>query len=311
VAVIGYNMAKCVQPQSVPHPHGTKRSVRLTVPCGKCINCFQNKRSDWTLRLLEELKTAESAHFITLTYDDDHIPQPVPELQKKDIQAFLKRLRWRVDKYHKSVEEKRSEALKMSPVRYFVVGEYGPRTLRPHYHGILFNVPNEKVEQWVLSAWSVDSQNLGFVHVGSVTQASIHYTTKYVLDALLSTGNFSDLKDSQGEWKVNPPFSLMSRRPGIGENYVKRYKSHHRNHQVDHYTYPGNIKQRLPRYYKTKIFNEHEREQFAKQNEQKAFEKEENERRKRASKGMSENYVYTQYEKSKENMLKKSKQRKI
>ena len=43
------------------------------VPCGKCLNCLQNKRAVWTFRILQELEVAESARFVTLTYDEKHI----------------------------------------------------------------------------------------------------------------------------------------------------------------------------------------------------------------------------------------------
>ena len=44
------------------------------VPCGKCIYCMETKRSVWTYRILQELKVAETARFVTLTYDEKHIP---------------------------------------------------------------------------------------------------------------------------------------------------------------------------------------------------------------------------------------------
>ena len=46
-------------------------------------------------------------------------------VRKKDIQDWLKRGR-------KNLKDKK--------ISYFITSEYGPRTLRPHYHGILFGV---------------------------------------------------------------------------------------------------------------------------------------------------------------------------
>lgn len=100
--------------------------------------------------------------FVTLTYNEQCMPvfsNGIPTLWKQDVQAFLKRLRKKTDK----------------KLRYYLTGEYGSKTLRPHYHMILFNFPLDQVED-ITDAWG-----LGNVHLGDVTPASIHYTTKYVI----------------------------------------------------------------------------------------------------------------------------------
>ena len=93
---------KCATPIWISETSETKGSY---VPCNRCYACIQTKRSVWTLRLLMELRVAESAHFVTLTYDNQNIPltlqygqQLVQTLIKKDLQDFLKRLRGRITK---------------------------------------------------------------------------------------------------------------------------------------------------------------------------------------------------------------------
>ena len=46
------------------------------IPCGHCIACRINKSSEWATRMMMEVKTQpeNSCWFVTLTYDDDHLP---------------------------------------------------------------------------------------------------------------------------------------------------------------------------------------------------------------------------------------------
>lgn len=73
--------------------------------------------------------------FIPQVKDFD-IPNAVGVLSKSDVQKFFKRLR-RYIEYDKErlLSDLPSEERKF---RYYVCGEYGPTTLRPHYHGIIF-----------------------------------------------------------------------------------------------------------------------------------------------------------------------------
>lgn len=46
----------------------------LVVPCGKCLACLKNKQSSMVVRCLREAEKRGSFAFMTLTYDDDHLP---------------------------------------------------------------------------------------------------------------------------------------------------------------------------------------------------------------------------------------------
>lgn len=63
-----------------------------------------------------------------------------PYLYKKDIQNFMKRFRFHLDKLIKTnshVSQNQSSE-KTEKIRYFATGEYGPIHYRPHYHILLW-----------------------------------------------------------------------------------------------------------------------------------------------------------------------------
>lgn len=220
---------QCPCPISLPDPRGTTTAQRLNVPCGKCPVCLAGKRADWSFRLNEELKSTENAYFITLTYDDEKIPLD-GTLNKRDIQLFNKRLR-----------KKTGDGM-----RFFLAGEYGSTTHRPHYHGIYFNVKKELIED-ITSIWGQ-----GHCHTGTATPASIHYTTKYII-------NFFDWDKTDVRLK---PFVLMSRNPAIGHAYLKRNGQNHYNNMSQYVVNNGHL-QKLPKYYKERIFTASDRERLA------------------------------------------------
>lgn len=210
-----------------------------SVPCGKCNYCLQVKRMEWSFRLNQELKVSDTAHFLTLTYNESTVPykhvvnsdgseDDVPSLHKRDVQLFTKRLR-KEQSYH-------TDAV----LRYYTVGEYGTLGNRPHYHSIMFNMVPETVAK-LPSIWG-----LGLTYIGSVTPASINYVTKYVIN---KNAAYSGL---------DPPFSLMSRRPGIGARYLQTHYKWHRDDMRNYAQVNGQLT-RLPRFYKDRIFTKDEK----------------------------------------------------
>lgn len=223
------------------YPYFYRMATFVYVPCGKCEACLSKRRTAWTMRLNNELKESESCYFITLTYDENHVPWKVinrggyvdyvQHVSKKDCQLFLKRLR---------------KALRPFKVRYFLVSEYGPQTLRPHYHMILFNFPNElksKIYEYIDNAWG-----LGFIQISPISSARINYVTSYCLDS-----------SSLPEY-LDKNFMLCSRRPGIGLSHICDPAI------VDYYTRNMDglailekngkpCKVSMPRYYRDKLFD--------------------------------------------------------
>lgn len=186
----------------VPTGRSGLRYQQLTVPCGGCIQCRVRNARDWAIRCTLELREHDSAAWATLTYDDEHLVRPLPELQptlsKPHLQGYLKRLRERV----------RSHA----SVRFFGVGEYGGRTHRPHYHVILYGLDRDN--RAIEKAWPH-----GHVRVEPVTLRNIAYTAGYANKKLRAglrrAAEYVDQETGEVfEWQE--PFRLCSRRPGIG-----------------------------------------------------------------------------------------------
>ena len=229
---------RCISPISLKDPRAIRGSQRLIVPCGKCGACRANRRIEWSFRLKQELMSASSAFFITLTYDDENLrfnENGVATLCKEDVQLFIKRLR------------KAQCGSKKCVIRYYCVGEYGTRTHRPHYHILLFNLDKNLLNS-VVYLWS-----LGHIDIGKVNDSSIHYTTKYHV-------NFD--KEKSKDYGIEPEFALMSRRPGIGYRFLEKSAKWNKDHG-NVFVMNNGYAQRMPRYYKDKIFSDYERELLA------------------------------------------------
>ena len=223
VVVLDCNM-QCISPIYL-----NRNGERQFVACGKCMFCLERRRSDWSFRLEQELKNSLSGHFITLTYDDAFLPKNkgTSTLVKRDLQLFIKKLRISQDRYYER------EKLNLPKIKYYACGEYGTLYGRPHYHIIAFNLSlyiSERIE----SIWQH-----GNVKVANCNGATIHYTTKYVINKF----------DIRGD--CIQPFALMSKH--LGESYIENnYEYHRKNGKF--YSNSGNVRHALPRYYTERIF---------------------------------------------------------
>lgn len=223
-----------------------------TLPCGVCNFCLSRKRDDWSFRLQKELKISSSAYFLTLTYDEEHLPLIVDkttgevtdtELVKDHLGDLLSSLRHYQKHYDLSTKQRHRAIIKRPKFRYYAVGEYGTKTDRPHYHAIMFNLLPE-IMNIIPTIWTK-----GHCKIGSVTDASIHYVTKYVID-------------KHGyKAKKQKPFSFMSKRPGLGSIYWEQNKIKHVE-QEQQFVVSQGYKLALPKYYAKKSrINETEEEQ--------------------------------------------------
>jgi len=199
------------------------------VPCGKCTACRMNYASSWAIRILHEAKEWEHRCFVTLTYDDAHLPHD-RSLDKKAVSSFLKRLR-------KNFESR--------GVKFFASGEYGEKNHRPHYHLILFGVSGAD-RALIEHCWPY-----GFVSIGDFSVERARYVAGYAVKKLFSAN--ADYYKSRG---LLPEFSLMSRRPGIGERWLSKHSELARNQgcvRVQGSVYA------LPRYYRDRIYTEEDK----------------------------------------------------
>nr|QJB21669.1 MAG: replication initiator protein [Microvirus sp.] len=172
------------------------------VPCGKCIPCKVQKSKEWATRILHESSTQEGSVFITLTYDDEHLPKNM-SLSKTELQLFWKRLR-------REVEPKK--------IKYFACGEYGEKSFRPHYHAIVFGLGQKDIDIWKPTSKIQSSRLLnkcwakGNNVIGTVTYQSARYVADYIMKS------YNGLMQHEMYRGVEFPFMVTSK--GIGKDFV-------------------------------------------------------------------------------------------
>lgn len=230
---------KCDSPVNIRDPADLSKKRYIAVPCGRCSTCLLRKRSDWTIRIKEELKNSIGSAFVTLTYQTKFLP--VTEngeitLSKRDLQLFLKRLRKHIS------------------FKYYAVGEYGSERNRPHYHIIFLGIGNDSLyfQKLVEKCWSQDGELIGRIDSGYGSGASINYTAGYII-------NRYDFVNSE----IQPPFSLTSK--SLGVSYVDKMRDWH-SQDLNRQYVPGEngSKYPLPRYYKNKLFTDEQKRKIKK-----------------------------------------------
>lgn len=163
--------------------------------------------------MLESLCHGDNS-FVTLTYSDENLPDG-GNLVPKDTQDWLKRLRFAWSERCKDLD------IPHRPLRYYLVGEYGDDTKRPHYHVALFGYPtclrgrtkhpkkNQPMSCCIHCDFLYKTWGHGGVDVGDLTLHSAQYICGYVTKKMTAKG------DPRLDNK-HPEFARMSRRPGIG-----------------------------------------------------------------------------------------------
>lgn len=198
----------------------------IELPCGRCIGCRLEKSRQWAVRCVHENSMHEESAFLTLTYDDDHLPKN-DGLVKKDWQDFLKRYRMHLD--YKRPGHK---------IRFYMCGEYGDQLGRPHYHALIFGhdfSDKENIEQSQSGDEQFTSKKLdklwgkGRATIGTVTFESAAYIARYIVkkqSGEQAEKHYQKLDRDTGEiCDVIPEFTLMSRRPGIGVSWLNKFKT--------------------------------------------------------------------------------------
>lgn len=177
---------------------------QLALPCGGCLGCRMAKAEQWAIRCALESQRHETTSFVTLTYDDAYLP---PTLSKPHFSTWLKRLRSRLDD---------------TPIRFFGCGEYGERTSRAHYHALVFGLHPSQAHH-VQDAWAK-----GHTRIDYANPARIAYCAGYVVKKQQAPRIKAEARvdPETGEaYTVQPPFALMSRRPGIGAHAREHWRS--------------------------------------------------------------------------------------
>lgn len=226
------------------------------LPCGQCLGCRLDYSRQWANRCMLELQYHESSFFVTLTYDDFHVPRSwytdpstgeafqSLTLQKRDFQLFMKRLRKRFSDQH---------------IRFFMCGEYGGQTMRPHYHAIIFGLKLDDLVEYKKSpqgfsyynspslqaCWSdQEGRPIGYAVVADVSWESCAYTARYILKK-----QKGDEAHFYTDFNIQPEFTLMSRKPGIARQYFDDHPDIYDYDFINLKTEKKGLKFKPPRYY--------------------------------------------------------------
>lgn len=219
-------MENCLKPKVIRVVPNKKRGGAdpyfQKVQCGNCPLCLNSKRMNWLMRIEQEWKKNDlPSYFLTLTYDEKHVPRKkgVRTLYKRHPVLFFKRVRKAGYK-----------------CKYVLVGEYGAETSRPHYHVILWtDAPQMQLER---------SWYYGNLHLRNVGRGSILYTLKYIVQP----------KEGDNEVKQKT-FARFSKGLGLAYMTTAMYYWHNPDNGVPKfYCIIDGRKVKLPRYYVQKIF---------------------------------------------------------
>lgn len=157
----------------------------------------------WKHRLMLESLHHLGNAFVTLTYAEDRLPEDM-SLDPVTLELWLKRFRQKISPLR---------------IRYFAVGEYGEKSMRPHYHVLLFGYPTclkgrsvyRRSSESCCTNCDIVRETWGFgnVMLGTVTLESCGYVCEYV------TKNMLDSRDDRLHGR-EPEFKRQSLKPGIG-----------------------------------------------------------------------------------------------
>lgn len=227
----------------------------IQIPCRKCDACRLDYARQWSLKgLLEYQSFNECGCFITLTYDNEHLPSFDLADCAKDFQDFMKRLRKDYSGCFPVTNKETGEIT--YPIRYLHCGEYGSKNGRPHHHAILFNFEfpdatfrrfsdsgypiyfsKELLRLWSERVWLGDYEEVEktyttktgktvkrkykkkiykYIPKGKVEIGTVSYKSiSYVARYVTKKVYGKDAESHYGGYK--PEYITMSRKPGIGK----------------------------------------------------------------------------------------------
>lgn len=207
------------------------------IGCGQCVGCMLDYSRDKATQMMIHKEycfnsgTEENpiwgaypdgtCWFLTETYADEYLKTHKTvntetgevfegvSLCIEDTQKYMKRLR---------------KAYPQMKIQYVMAGEYGSRTLRPHYHHIIYGLPLDqtkfkKVGMNALNqpTWVSEELNniwgMGHVEIGRVDWRSCAYVARYTLKKALSSKD----KNYYATQGMLPEFICWSN--GIGKQY--------------------------------------------------------------------------------------------
>lgn len=185
------------------------------------MGCRLERSRQWAIRLFHESKLHPVNCFITLTYDNQHVPVSF-SIERRHWQLFMKKLR-------KSLPQR---------LRFYACGEYGDENLRPHYHAIIFNHDFNDKKFWkynkhgdpiYTSETLTNLWSMGTCTTQDFTYKTAGYVARYVTKKIggkAADDHYSRISPIDGNrYNVRPEKAWMSTDPGIGTGYIEKFKS--------------------------------------------------------------------------------------
>lgn len=289
----GQNWTACMSPDLSPFRDQSVRDF-IEVPCGNCVSCRLNYSRVWADRCLLEAQYHSSAYFVTLTYSDRFVfrSQYVCDrtgevlealsLRKRDFQLFMKRLRKKFSDqkirffacgeygsetfrphYHAILFGLKLDDLNLYKrergYNYYTsesLQDCWSKTVTPDFlndYGDLQGFDEVPLNMSEFDNVRGDNTPLrlpiGHVIVCNVTWETCAYTARYVM---------KKLKGPEAEFyedhNIEPPFTLMSRKPGIARQYYDDHPDLYKHAYINISTPDGGRKIRPPKYY-DKLFD--------------------------------------------------------
>lgn len=208
----------CISPQEVKVSTKYHGIQWVKVDCRHCVNCLIKRQSQVEFlsrkELLEVYKSGRSASFVTLTYDDEHLPvnkHGFYTLERKHVQNWIKNMRRQMDYYDDKI-----------PFKYIYCGEYGDgshsnsntgsSTHRPHYHIVFLGLSTSQVRKYTRKLWK-----FGLCDIGELSFGGIRYLCKYMTKALPDK-NVKALREAA---EVQNPFFYHS--VGLGKKWIDEH----------------------------------------------------------------------------------------
>lgn len=211
----------------------------VELPCGQCIGCRLERSRQWAMRCVHEASLYEDNCFLTLTYDNEHLPLD-GSLNKRHFQLFMKRLRKKYGSnirfYHCGEYGEVCSACGKSRV-YCLCSAFVPTIGRPHYHACIFNHDfTDKVLHSVRNnnnLYTSDSLSdlwpMGFSSRGDLTFESAAYCARYIMKKVTGDAgpsHYEVVDPGTGEvFNLEPEYTTMSRRPGIATGWFEKFSS--------------------------------------------------------------------------------------
>lgn len=204
----------CLRPMTIRSKYVNDERRWITVPCGKCEECLKQRQNDFMIRSFNELLLHKGT-FFTFTYRNDKLPcvldkdsgEVVVSLSRKDIHQLLDATRHFCSRHD------------LSMPRYFICGEYGEKTFRPHAHGIFLDLDNQ-VRDFIHSYWSVKFGFASYEVIGNSIKDKFHsgkYVSKYTAKSV-----FTVHTDNRFASLMVKPFCIHSR--DWGDSLIPRLK---------------------------------------------------------------------------------------